>query len=111
MSSAKGESLLKAVLKKVSFEKGNNVIESKQISDSKKKPNCNNNQQNYDGKKLLKVVTKGTEKLNIKESKKKSSKKSKTCCCAPTTHEGSFKCHYHRNKSSTNKSYVGTNDP
>ncbi|RDX66574.1 hypothetical protein CR513_54644, partial [Mucuna pruriens] len=96
MSSSRGEELLKEVLRKGTIEKGNNVIESKE---SKKNSICGHNK---GGKELLKVVTKGTEKLSIKESKCKSGgTQSRMCFCAPTTHEGSFKCRLHR-KNKTN---------
>ncbi|TKY66213.1 hypothetical protein E2542_SST09080 [Spatholobus suberectus] len=113
----KREELLKALLRKGTIDKGNmnkgkNMIESKQVNDSKKKSISGHNQQNHGVKELLKVVTKGTEKLNINESKSKSGTHSKLCSCAPTTHEGSFKCRLHRKKSTTDKSNptFGTDD-
>ncbi|KAL3007442.1 hypothetical protein AAZX31_08G334600 [Glycine max] len=87
---AKGEELPKALLRKETTDKGKNVEESKEVKDSEKE--------------LVKLVTKGTENLNIKESKGKSGAKPKMCVCAPTTHEDSFKCRLHRKESATHKS-------
>ncbi|KAG5017769.1 hypothetical protein JHK82_023369 [Glycine max] len=90
MSGAKGEELPKSLLRKETTDKGKNVEESKEVKDSEKE--------------LVKLVTKGTENLNIKESKGKSGAKPKMCVCAPTTHEDSFKCRLHRKESATHKS-------
>ncbi|XP_040873629.1 uncharacterized protein [Glycine max] len=114
MSSARGEELMKGVFRKRAIDKGNNVIESNQINDSKKKSNVSghHNQQNQGGNELMNVVRKGTEKLSIKENKCKSGPHSKVCYCAPTTHEGSFRCRLHRKKSATddnNKSNLRLN--
>ena len=80
----------KSLLRKETTDKGKNVEESKEVKDSEKE--------------LVKLVTKGTENLNIKESKGKSGAKPKMCVCAPTTHEDSFKCRLHRKESATHKS-------
>lgn len=104
MSSAKGEELLKALLRKRAIEKVNNLMESKQVNDLKKNfMSVHNQHKNHSGKEMLKVVRKGTEKLSIKENKYKPSTHSKMCFCAPTTHEGSFRCRLHRKKSGTDK--------
>ena len=52
MSGAKGEELPKSLLRKETTDKGKNVEESKEVKDSEKE--------------LVKLVTKGTENLNIK---------------------------------------------
>ncbi|KAK7339064.1 hypothetical protein VNO77_19707 [Canavalia gladiata] len=108
------EELLKALIRKrtTTATNGNNVIQSKPLNDSNKMPFSTHNQQNHGGKELLKVVRKGTEKLNIKESKCKSTR-SKMCFCSPTTHEGSFRCRLHRinasKKSTIEKSNLRSN--
>ncbi|KAJ1400447.1 hypothetical protein SESBI_29512 [Sesbania bispinosa] len=106
MSNKKGEELFKALIRKRTSGKGN-VMESKPFYDSKKTSIYAPSQQNQDGKEMLKVLRKGTERLNMKESKYKSGTHSTMCFCSPTTHEGSFRCRLHRinaaKKSATEK--------
>ena len=107
MATESGQEFLKAFIGERTICKGN-VMESNPFTNSKKTCIFAQNLQNHGGKELLKVVRKGTEKLNIKESKSKTGTHSKKMCfCSPTTHEGSFRCRLHRistaKKSATEK--------
>ncbi|XP_061351814.1 uncharacterized protein LOC133296772 [Gastrolobium bilobum] len=102
ISSEGGKELLKALIRKRTSGK-EIVMESKPFKASKNTSISSHKQQNHCGKELLKVIRKGTEKLNLNESKCKSGTHSTMCFCSPTTHEGSFRCRLHR-ISAANKS-------
>ncbi|XP_054785372.1 uncharacterized protein LOC129291846 [Prosopis cineraria] len=99
-----GDELLKAVLtkrtKKASMMES--TTSSTTIESNKKTCVSTQNLQTPKRGKLFKAPTKKMidEKANINESESKNKSREeskKMCTCSPTTHEGSFRCHLHRN--------------